>query len=248
MPSQADPTRSNLQHETNHAEDKKTAPSADLSAPLVCGDSADLPQATLPIIGSIRPHRHGMWSAVLAISILFFFSADNIIPCSAHVLDSAANSLHFVQHFARASGQALLEVFQVYPPVLTLTPEGVLEITDGSSNASVEVITSRKPTCQETIVVHSFRSYNAPYAVPYSPPSCAFNRVTWNLTVTAAGRQYDRLGTVSFGDIELFRTSTAEPTQNGIEWTYLKVCGQPEKKTQLTPSPGHDKLLAPFQN
>lgn len=223
MPRHADPIRSDVRLKTNHAEDKKTLPPVDSPTPLACGDPVDLRHATFPIIGSIRPQRHGLWSALLAISLLLFFSTGNIIPCSAQVLDSAASSLHFVQHFARAGTQAVLEVFQVYPPVLTVTPEGVLEITDGSSNASVEVIPSRKPTCQETLVVHSFRSYNAPYAVPYNPPSCSFNRVTWNLTVTAAGRQYDRLGSVSFGDIELFRTSTAEPTQNGIEWTYLKV-------------------------
>lgn len=224
MPRHVDPIRSDARLQTNHAENKKPAPTADSGTPLACGDSVDLPRATLPIIGFIRPQRHGVWSAIIAISILLFFSTDSIALCSARVLDSAASSLHFVQHVARAGSQAVLEVFQVYPPVLTVTPEGVLEITDGSSNASVEVIPSRKPTCQETLVVHSFRSYNAPYAVPYNPPSCSFNRVTWNLTVTAAGRQFDRLGSVSFGDIELFRTSTAEPTQNGIEWTYLKVC------------------------
>lgn len=57
----------------------------------------------------------------------------------------------------------------------------------------------------------------------YKPPSCTFNRVTWNLTVTSAGRQFDRLGIIYMGDIEVFRTSTAEPTANGIIWTYLKV-------------------------
>jgi hypothetical protein len=47
--------------------------------------------------------------------------------------------------------------------------------------------------------------------------------VTWNLTVVSAGVQFDRLGIVYLGDIEVFRTSTAEPTASGIEWTYLKV-------------------------
>lgn len=119
---------------------------------------------------------------------------------------------------------SLLEVFQVYPPVLTVTPDGVLEITDGSSNASVAVIDSGRPTCQEVLVVHSFAySYGEPFVGNYTPPSCAFNRVTWNLTVTSAGRQFDRLGIVYLGDVEVFRTSTAEPTADGIEWTYLKV-------------------------
>lgn len=57
----------------------------------------------------------------------------------------------------------------------------------------------------------------------YTPPSSGnFNRVTFNLTVVSAGRQFDRLGVVYFGDIEIWRTSTAEPTTNGIRWVYIK--------------------------
>lgn len=43
-----------------------------------------------------------------------------------------------------------------------------------------------------------------------------------NLTVTSKGRQFDRLAVMYLGDIEVFRTSTAEPTQNGIIWNYVK--------------------------
>lgn len=43
-----------------------------------------------------------------------------------------------------------------------------------------------------------------------------------NLTVTSKGTQFDRLGLFYLGDIEVFRTSTAEPNQNGIVWTYVK--------------------------
>jgi len=60
----------------------------------------------------------------------------------------------------------------------------------------------------------------------YNPPPCAFNRVTINFTVTSAGRQFDRLGLMFLGDIEVFRTSTAEPTVNGIAWTYVKEMDQ----------------------
>jgi Peptide N-acetyl-beta-D-glucosaminyl asparaginase amidase A len=56
----------------------------------------------------------------------------------------------------------------------------------------------------------------------YTPPSCEFNRITFNFTVTSAGRQFDRLGLMYFNDTEVFRTSTAEPTATGIEWTYVK--------------------------
>lgn len=36
------------------------------------------------------------------------------------------------------------------------------------------------------------------------------------------GRQFDRLGLMFLDDFEIFRTSTAEPTPNGITWSYLK--------------------------
>lgn len=58
------------------------------------------------------------------------------------------------------------------------------------------------------------------------PPPCTFNRVTMNFTVTSRGRQFDRLGLMYLGDIEVFRTSTAEPTANGIVWTYIKEMEQ----------------------
>lgn len=43
-----------------------------------------------------------------------------------------------------------------------------------------------------------------------------------NFTVTSRGRQFDRLALMYFGDTEVWRTSTAEPTVNGIIWTYSK--------------------------
>ena len=58
------------------------------------------------------------------------------------------------------------------------------------------------------------------------PPDCDFNRVMINLTVTSQGRQYDRLGIMYLGDVEVFRTSTAEPTSAGIIWTYVKEMQQ----------------------
>lgn len=117
-----------------------------------------------------------------------------------------------------------LEVLQAYPPVLTVVPNGTLELTDGSPNATIRLIDNQEPTYQELVAEHSFGlSYGHPFVGDYAPPECAFNRVTWNLTVVSAGRQFDRLGIVYLGDVEVFRTSTAEPTANGITWTYLKV-------------------------
>lgn len=58
------------------------------------------------------------------------------------------------------------------------------------------------------------------------PPHCDFDTVRINLTVTSKGHQFDRLAFMFLGDIEVFRTSTAEPTANGIVWTYIKDMSQ----------------------
>jgi len=164
-------------------------------------------------------------SAAVTILLLTFLSIDYSHRTGSNLALAATTvAARDVKLYVRAAAASLLEVFQVYPPVLTVTPGGVLEITDGSSNATVDIIDNHRPSCQQTLVVHSFAySYGQPFVGSYTPPSCSFNRVTWNLTVTSAGRQFDRLGIVYLGDIEVFRTSTAEPTAKGIEWTYLKV-------------------------
>ncbi|KAF9693572.1 hypothetical protein EKO04_008494 [Ascochyta lentis] len=78
-------------------------------------------------------------------------------------------------------------------------------------------------TCQQTLMVHTFAfSYGQPFLGQYYPPECRYNRVVFNLTVTSAGRQFDRLALMFFDDVEIFRTSTAEPTPNGIVWSYAK--------------------------
>jgi hypothetical protein len=72
-------------------------------------------------------------------------------------------------------------------------------------------------------MVHVFSfSYGQPFVGWYNPPDCSFNRITFNFTVTSAGRQFDRLGLMFLDDTEVFRTSTAEPTQSGIIWSYIK--------------------------
>lgn len=43
-----------------------------------------------------------------------------------------------------------------------------------------------------------------------------------NFTVTSSGRQFDRLALMYFGDFEVWRTSTAEPTAAGVRWEYHK--------------------------
>lgn len=127
--------------------------------------------------------------------------------------------------YAVAAASPLLRVIQAYPPVLTAFPNGTELLSDGSQNFNEQMIPPNTTNCvvQQTLMVHEFaNSYGNPFVGSYAPPGCDFNRVTFNLTVTAAGRQFDRLGAVYFGDVEIWRTSTAEPTATGIVWTYLK--------------------------
>ncbi|KAF2833406.1 hypothetical protein CC86DRAFT_9333 [Ophiobolus disseminans] len=99
-----------------------------------------------------------------------------------------------------AENSSLLQCLQVAPP--TLSPG---------------------QDCQQTLMVHTFAfSYGQPFVGTYYPPACDFNRVVFNFTVTSAGRQFDRLALMYFDDVEIFRTSTAEPTRTGIIWRYAK--------------------------
>lgn len=132
-------------------------------------------------------------------------------------------SLLAIAGFALQSSSAeYTRDLQVFPPVLALSSSGQVELTDSFVDASVKQ--TGHPTCQETLVTHTFgESYYVPYVGPYQTPSCEFNRVTWNMTVSVAGVQFDRLGTIYLGDIEVWRPTTAEPTEQGIYYTYLKV-------------------------
>ncbi|KAI2467793.1 hypothetical protein F4781DRAFT_297714 [Annulohypoxylon bovei var. microspora] len=99
--------------------------------------------------------------------------------------------------------QSILEVFQAAPP-----PRSTLD----------------KPACRQVLFEHDFgNSYDAPYVGAYSPPEgCTFTTAIFNLSVVSSGRQFDRLATLWLGDIEVWRTSTAMPTQSGIHWSFQK--------------------------
>lgn len=80
-------------------------------------------------------------------------------------------------------------------------------------------------SCKQTLVEHDFvNSYGAPFIGHYSPPpeNCSFTTTIFNLSVVSQGQQYDRLAELFFGDIEIWRTSTAMPIQNGIHWASQK--------------------------
>ncbi|CDO72908.1 hypothetical protein BN946_scf185002.g93 [Trametes cinnabarina] len=71
-------------------------------------------------------------------------------------------------------------------------------------------------------------SFGLAEVVQFTPPTDCGPPGSWagislNFTVTSNGTQFDRLGIFTFQNVEIWRTSTPEPTRgDGIIWTYLK--------------------------
>ncbi|TDL27476.1 hypothetical protein BD410DRAFT_782559 [Rickenella mellea] len=71
-------------------------------------------------------------------------------------------------------------------------------------------------------------SFGMSEVVAYAPPTDCGTPGSWagislNFTVTSNGTQFDRLALFSLDEVEIWRSSTPEPTRgDGIIWTYLK--------------------------
>ncbi|AZQ33089.1 peptide-N4-asparagine amidase A [Streptomyces cyaneochromogenes] len=79
-------------------------------------------------------------------------------------------------------------------------------------------------SCQVTVAEAQFRDFT-PYKGTYAPPEgCGdrWSKVVLRMDGKVKGRQYDRLGYLHVGGVEIFRTSTPEPSPDGIEWSVEK--------------------------
>ncbi|KAL3503588.1 hypothetical protein ACH5RR_038037 [Cinchona calisaya] len=79
--------------------------------------------------------------------------------------------------------------------------------------------------CTLPILSHNFsNTYGLPpISVSYSPPfNCTWTHVTLEIKVSCQGEQYDRITAVWLNGAELIRTSTAEPTGDGVFWNIQK--------------------------
>ncbi|MFE2935211.1 peptide-N4-asparagine amidase [Streptomyces sp. NPDC059278] len=81
--------------------------------------------------------------------------------------------------------------------------------------------------CAVTAVDHEFGNTlgGPPYTTTLTPPDkCRgpWNKVVLDWSASVKGRQYDRLAAVFVGGAEIFRTSTAEPDDDGISWHVAK--------------------------
>jgi len=73
-------------------------------------------------------------------------------------------------------------------------------------------------SCTVQIVDHRFAGWD-PYQSSYSPPApCPgpWAKVVLRMDGAVAGRQFDRLGWLNIGDVQVFKTSTPEPSVDGI--------------------------------
>ncbi|MDT0473193.1 peptide-N4-asparagine amidase [Streptomyces sp. DSM 41014] len=79
-------------------------------------------------------------------------------------------------------------------------------------------------SCRVTLAEARFRDFT-PYRGTYTPPTgCGsrWSKVVLRLDGKVKGRQYDRLGYLHVGGVEVLRTSTPEPSPDGIEWSVEK--------------------------
>jgi hypothetical protein len=79
-------------------------------------------------------------------------------------------------------------------------------------------------SCTVRIVDHKFAGWD-PYQSSYQPPTACrgpWAKVVLHLDGAVAGRQYDRLGSLTIGDVTVFKTSTPEPSVEGIRWSVEK--------------------------
>lgn len=79
--------------------------------------------------------------------------------------------------------------------------------------------------CEVVLAEAQFRDFT-PYRGSYTPPrGCGADRwaaVVLRLDGKVKGRQYDRLGNLTLGGVEILRTSTPQPSPDGIAWSVEK--------------------------
>ncbi|CAK5281947.1 unnamed protein product [Mycena citricolor] len=102
------------------------------------------------------------------------------------------------------------------------------------------IVPAHAKQCTVEIFTHDFAQFGVAALADYTPPTDCGEPGTWaaislNFTVTSNGTQFDRLGVFTFQNVEIWRTSTPEPTAAGIIWTYVKDV---TKYTPLFAKPG----------
>ncbi|MDX3118067.1 peptide-N4-asparagine amidase A [Streptomyces scabiei] len=112
----------------------------------------------------------------------------------------------------------------VAAPVPTETPAEFGSDWHDPLTAAPAVSRPHTKSCTVTLAEAQFRDFT-PYRGSYRPPDgCGdrWSKVVLRLDGEVKGRQFDRLGYLHVGGVEVLRTSTPEPSPDGIEWSVEK--------------------------
>lgn len=106
--------------------------------------------------------------------------------------------------------------------------------------AAPPISTPNTRSCSVTVAEAQFKDFT-PYTGTYTPPTGCGTPGRWSKVVlrmdgNVEGRQYDRLGYLDIGGVQVFRTSTPEPSQDGIDWSVEKDVTEYEKTLSSTQS------------
>lgn len=119
------------------------------------------------------------------------------------------------------AGAAALALAVAIPAHATEPPTEFGSDWDDPRTAVAPVEKPASRSCEVQLVDYEFRDFT-PFEGTYTPPAdCAgdWSKVVLRLEGAVAGRQYDRLGALSIGGVPVFKTSTPEPSADGIQWT-----------------------------
>ncbi|GLJ37509.1 hypothetical protein SUGI_0762140 [Cryptomeria japonica] len=145
----------------------------------------------------------GKW---MWMSMIMFFMADGIRSTVNHAIIHSNNQ-------AEKQNVSVFE-YEYHPQVF-------FELNKPLDVSPVQNI------CSVMVLQHDFvYTYNKPpITAAYIPPKecmVKWSRAVLEWKATSKGRQFDRIAAVWLSGIEILRTSTAEPTKTGIEWTIEK--------------------------
>ncbi|KAL4574998.1 hypothetical protein LXL04_021838 [Taraxacum kok-saghyz] len=135
---------------------------------------------------------------------LFFISPIESSP------RSSSSQQHFLRSTRKTSGNHRNEV----------APQQYFEVTHPLPTDDVT------PACSVSVLDHSFgNTYGSPpVSVNYTPPpaTCEWSLAVLEFRAECKGEQYDRIAGIWIDGVELLRTSTAQPTEDGIFWSVRK--------------------------
>ncbi|MEV0645327.1 peptide-N4-asparagine amidase [Phytomonospora sp. NPDC050363] len=130
--------------------------------------------------------------------------------------------MRLTQRALTIAGVAVLTVAAAASPALAAEPPAEFGSDwDDPRTAVAPIEKPDTPSCEIQLVDYEFRDFT-PFEGTYTPPAdCAgdWSKVVLRLEGAVAGRQYDRLGALTIGEVPVFKTSTPEPSVDGIAWT-----------------------------